>query len=78
MVCPVLCTADCYVTVITLFIKKVAVVRPIFFLGGGGPDLPPPVVAPLSPPLPMFSVFMTRVVKLLVIYVGGKLPVTYR
>jgi len=32
------CTAVCYVTVITLFIKKVGVVRPNF----GGPDPPTP------------------------------------
>jgi len=44
MVYPVSCTAGCCVTVITLFIKKVGVVRPN--LGGPGlPDLP--VVAPL-------------------------------
>ena len=44
MVYPVSCTAGCYVTIITLFIKKVGVVRPNF----GGPDSPdPPVVAPL-------------------------------
>ena len=49
MVYPVLCTAGCYVTVSTLFIKKVGVVRPIFFFfGGGGSGLPDPsVVAPL-------------------------------
>ena len=34
MVYPVSCTAVCYVTVITLFIKKVGVVHPNF----GGPD----------------------------------------
>jgi len=39
-------TAVCYVTVITLIIKKVGVVRPNFW--GGGPDPPTPsVVAPL-------------------------------
>ena len=42
-------TAVCYVTVITLFIKKVGVVHPIFF--GGGPDPPfpprPSMVAPV-------------------------------
>jgi len=38
MVYPVLCTAVCYVTVITLFIEKVGVVRPNF----GGLDPPPP------------------------------------
>ena len=43
MVYPVSCTAVCYVTVITLFIKKVGVVRPNF----GGPDPHPPLVAPL-------------------------------
>jgi len=41
MVYPFSWTAVCYVTVITLFVKKVGVVRPNF----GGPDLP--VVAPL-------------------------------
>jgi len=41
MLYPVSCTAVCYVTVITLFIKKVGVVRP-HFLGGGGPDPPDP------------------------------------
>jgi len=35
---PVSCTAVCYVTVITLFIKKVGVVRPNF--GGSDPRLP--------------------------------------
>ena len=40
MVYPVLCTAGCYVTVITLFIKKVGVVRPFFLVGGLDP--PPP------------------------------------
>ena len=34
MVYPVSCTAVCYVTVITLFIKKVGVVRAFFFWGG--------------------------------------------
>ena len=34
MIYPVSCTAVCYVTVITLFIKKVGVVRPNF----KGPD----------------------------------------
>jgi len=44
MVYPFLWTAVCYVTVITLFVKKVGVVLPNF----GGPDpLDPPVVAPL-------------------------------
>ena len=38
MVYPVLCTAGCYVMVITLFIKKVGVVRPNL----GGPDPPTP------------------------------------
>jgi len=38
MTYPVSCTADCYVMVITLFIKKVAVVRPNF--GGSGPPTP--------------------------------------
>jgi len=48
-ICPVSCTAVCYVTVITLFIKKVGVVRSIFFFGGGrGPDPRTPVVAPLD------------------------------
>ena len=42
---PVSCTAGCYVTVITLFVKKVGVVRPNF--GGPDPRPPPPVVAPL-------------------------------
>jgi len=48
MVYPVSWTAVCYVTVITLFIKKLGMVRPIFFFGGGrsGPT-DPPVVAPL-------------------------------
>jgi len=40
MVYPVSCTAGCYVTVITLFVKKVGVVRPIFFWGGEVPDPP--------------------------------------
>jgi len=44
MVYPVSWTAVCYVTVITLFIKKVGVVRPNF--GGSGPPNHP-VVAPL-------------------------------
>ena len=45
MIFPVSCTAVCYVTVITLFITNVGVVRPNF----GGPDPPrPPVVAPLD------------------------------
>jgi len=35
MVYPVSFTAVCYVTVITLFIKKVGVVRPNFFGGSG-------------------------------------------
>jgi len=39
MVYPVLWTAVCYVTVITLFIKKVGVVRPNF--GGQTPLRPP-------------------------------------
>jgi len=38
MVYPVSWTAVCYVTVVTLFIKKVGVVRPNF----GGPDPPTP------------------------------------
>ena len=38
MVYPVSWTAVCYVTVITLFIKEVGVVRPNF----GGPDPPTP------------------------------------
>jgi len=42
MVYPILWTALCYVTVITLFIKKVGVIRPNF--GGSGPP-DPPVVA---------------------------------
>jgi len=46
MVYPVSCTAVCYVTVITLFIKNVRVVHPIFFGGGSGPTQPP-VVAPV-------------------------------
>ena len=37
MVYPVSWTAVCYVTVITLFIKKVGVVRPNIFLGSGPP-----------------------------------------
>ena len=37
MVYPVSCTAVCYVTVITLFIKKVGVVRPNFL---GAPTRP--------------------------------------
>jgi len=47
VVYPVSWTAVCYVTVTTLFIKKVGVVRPNF---GGVRTLPtsPPVVAPLS------------------------------
>jgi len=45
MVYPVSWTAVCYVTVITLFIKNVGVVRPNF--GGSGPPSHPPVVAPL-------------------------------
>ena len=46
MVYLISCTAVCYVTVITLFIKKVGVVHPIFW--GSGPPLPdPPVVAPV-------------------------------
>ena len=49
MVYPVSCTAVCYATVIALFIKKVGVVRPIFFWGGGWTLPPrPPVVAPLG------------------------------
>ena len=38
IVYPVSCTAVCYVTVITLFVKKVGMVRPNF--GGSGPPLP--------------------------------------
>jgi len=38
MVYPVSCTAVCYVTVITLFIKKVGVVHPNF--GGPPPQTP--------------------------------------
>jgi len=45
MVYPVSWTAVSHVTVTTLFIKKVGVVRPFFF--GGGPPPNPPVVAPL-------------------------------
>ena len=43
---PVSWTAVCYVTVITLFIKKVGVVRPNF--GGVRTPPAPPVVAPLG------------------------------
>jgi len=43
MVYPVLCTAVCYVTVITPFFKKVGVVRPNF----GVRTPTSPVVAPL-------------------------------
>jgi len=49
MVYAVSCTTVYYVTVVTLFIKKVGVVRPIFFGGEGGSGSPPTpsVVAPL-------------------------------
>jgi len=62
------CTAVCYVTVITLLIKKVGVAHPIFFLGGSGPPPPPlpPVVAPCNPvSLFMTSLFLLRIPYLL-------------
>ena len=45
MVYPVSCTAVCYVTVITLFIKKLG--WSVQILGVRTPTPPPPVVAPL-------------------------------